>query len=271
MQKLSFSLVISGAGTNGPLEVGAIAALYDSGLVPDSLIGTSAGAITSGLLALGKKPTDLKGIVLGADFKSLIDYQWWSMIGRWTLASNRNVLAWLDEITTGQEMQDVQIPLVTISGNLVTQKPTYWRSHEVPTMPLSNAIYASMAIPFIFPPYLGEYVDGGTVDNLGINEVPANMKGLALMVVEAGGVGPITGPIDQAGRLLSMMLSANVEQAQALASTRQIPVIPLNAGNKGFMDREMTQSEKSSLYQRGYEVAQAWIESEAGKAWLTQH
>ncbi len=264
-----FTLILSGAGTNGPLEVGAVYALYEEKLFPSYFVGTSAGSITAAMLSIGKQPSNLKDIVFDADFRMLIDYQWLSVIGRWTLASNRNVLAWLREITENKMMVDTHFPLTTVSGNLTTQKPFYWRSREFPTMPIHKAVYASMAIPFIFKPYLGEYVDGGTMDNLPVNEVPRHGKAIAFLVTESGGVGPITGPIDEAGRILSMLLEANEYQAKALAASRKIPVVVLRAGHRGFLDRDMSLSEKSELWYHGYRAVKDWLKSEEGLRWKT--
>lgn len=42
------AFVLSGAGNRGPLEVGALRALLEQGIVPDLMVGTSAGAINAG-------------------------------------------------------------------------------------------------------------------------------------------------------------------------------------------------------------------------------
>ncbi len=257
----------SGAGTNGPLEVGAWAALWNAGYRPNSLECASAGSIVGALLALGKTPSDLKHIVMNADYASLINYAPLSIIGRWTLASAANVRAWLREITEDQIMADCQIPLTTVSSSLATQKPVYWRSHEVPQMPVWQAVYASMAIPFIFPPYLEEYVDGGVLDNLPVNQLPNSGRRLALMVTNHTPTGKPSGPVDEALRLLSMMLSANEEQACALAASKGVPVVKLDAKNMGFLDREQTPVQKVTLWQAGYNAVETFLATESGIRW----
>lgn len=264
---INIPAAISGAGTNGGAEVGAVAALADNGIQITRPVGTSAGSITAALIALGRTPAQCKQIVLDADYAELIDYSYLTVPGRWTAASNKNVIAWLREITEDQAMEDCAIPLVTVSGNLVTQTPMYWRSWEVPKMPVWKAVYSSMAIPFIFPPYLGEYVDGGTMDNLPVNQLPTMRKRLALAVTSFTSGEPVSGPVDQALRLLSMMLEANVMQSEAYAKSLGIPVIKLDVGRRGFLVRDMTRSDKETLYQIGYSAVTEWLGSAEGKAW----
>lgn len=46
------AFVLSGGANRGPLEVGALQVLLERGIVPDMLVGTSAGAINAALLAI---------------------------------------------------------------------------------------------------------------------------------------------------------------------------------------------------------------------------
>src|SRR3954469_4732604 len=45
------AFVLSGAGSRGPLEVGALQALLEAGIQPDFIVGTSAGAINASYIA----------------------------------------------------------------------------------------------------------------------------------------------------------------------------------------------------------------------------
>jgi NTE family protein len=52
------AIVLSGGGAKGDFEVGAVRALYDRGIVPNILVGTSVGAINATKLAEGEDPAD---------------------------------------------------------------------------------------------------------------------------------------------------------------------------------------------------------------------
>ena len=266
----AIEIAISGAGTNGAAEAGAVAALEDLGYPVRFSVGTSAGSIVAALVALGVPGRQMKQIILAADYAKLIDYQPWMIPFRWSLASAANVQAWLREITDGQQMRDCQIPLTTVSADLVEQRPVYWRSAQVPEMPVWQAVYSSMAIPYVFPKWLDRYVDGGTMDNLPVAELPGRGKRLALLATETSGTGPVQGPMDEAGRILSMLLSANVDQAKVYARAMGVPVVALPCDNLGFLDRHQTRNEKLGLWQAGYQAVMRLMESQEGKAWAAQ-
>lgn len=52
------ALVLSGGGAKGDFQLGAIRALYDAGLIPSILVGTSVGAINAAKLAEGEDAAD---------------------------------------------------------------------------------------------------------------------------------------------------------------------------------------------------------------------
>lgn len=53
---MKFGLALSGGGAKGAAHVGVLMALYEQGIVPDVVAGTSAGSIVAGCLAAGMTP-----------------------------------------------------------------------------------------------------------------------------------------------------------------------------------------------------------------------
>ena len=258
---------LSGAGTLGSLEVGAVSALW-SHTRPVALVGTSAGSIVAGLIALGHSPSSLYNIVIGADYSRLIPFNEWLAPVRGYLASNRNVIAWLKEITDNQLMSDCQIPFTAICSDLNTGKARTWDSWLLPDMPVWKAILCSMSIPQVYPAWQGRYMDGGMVDNLGINYLPGKHKRLGLKVTEHTRIGPVRGLIPQVEREVGMMLGASEADMILLAKASGIPIIRLPAGNLGFLDTGMTSAQKIGLYQRGRDAVAQWMGAPEGDAWL---
>ena len=262
-----YASAYSGAGTLAALHVGATAAIWEHAR-PDYLGGTSAGAIVAALIALGKTPSDLKTIVLDADYGRLIPMNPWLAPFRGYLASNRPVIAWLRELTEDQTMGDCQIPLVCITSDLWTGRATVFSTKDNPDMPVWQAVLASMSIPDVFPAWQGRYVDGGVMCNLGVQYLPAGMRRIGFRIVEAGKTGPVEGFVDEQERLIGMMLSASESDLVALGKVTGVPIVDLPGKNLGFLDRGMTASEKRWLYQAGFMAVQEWLESAAGKEWL---
>ena len=261
------AFAISGAGTLAGLHVGAVAALWPH-TRPKSLDTTSAGSIVGACMATGRQPSEMHQIVTGADYARLIPIDWLEAPLRGYAASTRNVIAWLRDLTRDQVLGDCEIPLTCITSDLWTGRATTFSTEANPDMPIWQAVLASMSIPDVFPIFERRYVDGGVMCNLGIPYLPKTGRRLGLRVVEANPVGPVGGWIDEQERLVSMMLSASESELVMLGKVQDVPIIDLPGGNLGFLNRGMTAAQKEGLYQTGYETAQAWIESPAGKEWL---
>lgn len=260
-------VVLSGAGTLAPILVGAVNALASHDITPRALVGTSAGSIVAALWALGYPPTDLRRIVYALDFQKMLPFNEFLAVFRKYLASNRPVRRWLQKVTFGRTMADCEIPLTCITTDLTLREAVGHSTQNNPDMPVWEAVLASMSIPDIFPVFRGRFVDGGVMDNLGVNFAPPGMRTIALQVQEKGRTGPITGFLDEQERLVSLMLAASEDCLVSLGKARKIPIVRLDAGDYGFLDRDMTLGQKEDLYQRGYVTVSAWLESEKGKEW----
>jgi predicted acylesterase/phospholipase RssA len=251
---------ISGAGTLGSLEVGAVSALW-SVTRPSALVGTSAGSIVAGLTALGHGPADLYDIVISADYAKLIPMNKWLAPFRGYLASNRNVISWLREITDNQTMADCRVPFTAICSDLNTGKARTWDSWLLPDMPVWEAILSSMSIPDIFPAWQGRYVDGGVLCNEPTAYLPGKNSRIGLRVVEKNKVGPVDGFIDMQTRLIGMLLSSGEDGIISIDKLERIPLIDLPAGGKSFLDTGMTREQKIMLYQAGFNATMGFLKT----------
>jgi NTE family protein len=55
----SIGIVLSGGGSKGIAQAGALQFLSEKGIEPNCIAGTSAGAIVGGLYAFGKSPEEI--------------------------------------------------------------------------------------------------------------------------------------------------------------------------------------------------------------------
>ena len=256
------AFALSGSGTLTGLHIGALAAFYDRGIKPNFLVGTSGGSIVCGLLSLGYTPHDLRAIMLEANFAKLIPYNELLVPFRHYLANNKNVIAWLKELTHEQSMMDCKVPFSAVTTDLYSMSSVAHSTlnKEDVHLPVWQAIIASLSIPDVFPMFKGRYVDGGIAMNLPVAHLPAGAA-YALRVTERTKTGPITGWVDEQERILDMMLTANEQESVLLAKARSIPVINLPAGGLGFLDRGMTKAQKASLYATGYNTVAKFLSS----------
>lgn len=255
------AVATGGAGLLGGCEVGAHQALLDFGYIHGDLSGTSAGSIVSGVLACGKTPAECYDIVTTADYKKLIDYNILGLLlgVRKSIANSSYVKDFLKDITGNMLMGDVKIPLKTITSDTWEQKIHCWSSHMYPDMPVWEAIYSSMAIPYVFDKYMDRYVDGGVLANLPVDYLDHQYPRIGFNVHEHSQTGPLNGWLSEAGRLLSMMLSSNVKTVEVWAKATNVPIVQLPAGKLGFLDRNMTIEQKKELYQWGYNAVSEFL------------
>lgn len=256
--KPKISICLSGAGTLASLHVGAVnevLRVYD----PNELVGTSAGAIVIACIAMGMTGLQMKEIVLSADYGKLIPFNRVLAPFRKYLASNRNVRAWLNDLTEYQFLGDLTTKVTFITTNLETGSIETFTNASHPDMPIADAVLASMSIPDVFPLFDHKYADGGIWCNLGVQYLPKEGNRVAFRVVEANATGPITGFIDEQERLISAGLSASEWTDVQLAKSLGIPVVMLPGGNVGFLNRGMTRTQKLELYQKGSLAARDWL------------
>ena len=262
------STASSGAGYLIPIEAGAWAALMERFDIRE-VAGASAGSICSALVALGHTGDSLHALVMATDFAEMLKWRVW---GCWNgLASNEPLHAWLDSVTIGQSMVDTTLPLTCVCSDVVTQKGWAFTSRSTPEVPIALAVLASAAIPFVYPAVRWQdkfLVDGGVLNNLPVDRLNRSNKRLGIMVDESVKTGPVGGKLDEASRLIGMMLSANEGSREAWAASNGVPIIGLPAGSLSYLDAGMLVAQRETLFQTGYEAVQAWLGSEIGKEWL---
>jgi NTE family protein len=211
LQELRADVVLEGGGVKGIGLVGALVALSDAGYELNRVSGTSAGAVVGSLAAAGLTGTDLRRVALSLDygkFKDPVPIERIPLAGKGLalLQGNgiyhgdyahewvRDALAALDVHTFADlKIDDDSLPperryklVVTVSdltlGQLV-RLPWDYRSVyglDPDTMPVADAVRASMSIPFFFSPVTltnartnvtSTLVDGGLLSNFPIDSL----------------------------------------------------------------------------------------------------
>ena len=171
------AFVMSGGGTRGALEAGALLALFEADIQPDILVGTSSGAINAAYIAT--EPT-LAGACRLADIWTQARQQdffpggWASML--WRLLRGRSLFA-SDALRRSLESHLppgkrrfgdlVGVKLYITAANLNTG--TLYLYGDQPDALLIDAVMASTAHPLAYPPVRfrdWQLVDGGVIANV---------------------------------------------------------------------------------------------------------
>ncbi|MEX1368446.1 MAG: patatin-like phospholipase family protein, partial [Nannocystaceae bacterium] len=178
--KVAFAL--SGGGSLGAVQVGMIRALYERGITPDLVIGTSAGAINASFIA-SHPATVATAEQLTEIWLSLSTFDVFPLRPvRATLALTglRNYLvssgalrSMIAEHLPIARIEDAPIPLIIIATDLMSGEEV-----ELSSGPAVDAVLASSSIPGVFPPVRwGDrvLVDGGVSNNTPL--MPAVLSG----------------------------------------------------------------------------------------------
>lgn len=174
---MTTSFVLSGGGSLGAVQVGMVQALSERGIVPDALVGTSAGALNAVFLAgSGTSPAAVED--LAEVWRSLRTWQLFppdprralrALLGHTdSLFSDRGLRDLVERHLVFDRLEDAPIPVTVIATDLLS-------GHEVALTrgPTVDAVLASCAIPGILPPVAWEgltLADGGLADNTAISQ-----------------------------------------------------------------------------------------------------
>ena len=152
-------LALGGGAARGFAHVGVIQVLEQNGIVPDLVVGTSAGSLVAALYASGRNGAELEQAALRMDEAAITD---------WTLPLfNRGLLRgdalarYVNQQVQGRPIQEMKKPLGIVATDLANGQGVLFQRGDTGT-----AVRASSAVPGVFSPVAisgREYVDGGLV------------------------------------------------------------------------------------------------------------
>lgn len=163
MSKVKIGLALGGGGARGFCHVGVLKILEKHNIKPYAIAGTSMGAVVGGIYASG---ADINEVAKFADELSMIkiaDLNFFSMY-RHSLLKGDKVKKIISNMIRVKRVEDCPIKFTSVSFDLNSGKEIQFKSGD-----LSDAIYASMAVPALFRPLEKNgmrLVDGGVADNL---------------------------------------------------------------------------------------------------------
>ena len=163
------AFVLSGGGNQGVAQVGMLRALFERDIVPDVVIGTSAGALNGAAISYAPNLTGVAQLAavweqLRSDhvFPGGKIHRAWNVVRRGThLFESVGLEALIHHSSPARSFSDLEIPLRVIATDLDS-------GEEVVLVrgPLKPALLASTALPGVFPIVHHDgrrLVDGGVV------------------------------------------------------------------------------------------------------------
>lgn len=213
MKKYKTGLVLSGGGTRGFAHLGVIAALYERGIRPDVISGTSVGAIVGAFIAGGKSPEEILKIFHKGWFFKYTNLHI-PLDGMLKLNGLKEVIQ--NEISY-KNIEDLPVPFFVSVSNLNSGKVEYKNKG-----PLDKTILASSSIPVLFSPVEidgQKYVDGGLLDNIPVEPIKNSCEQIvAVNISPLNSREKFKNLIQIATRTFYMSVNANMNEVKKYSS-----------------------------------------------------
>jgi NTE family protein len=154
-------LALGGGAARGFAHIGVIKALEAQGIVPDLVVGTSAGSVVGALYAAGNNGFALNRMALDMDEAEISD---WAvpLFGKSSgVLKGEAIQQYVNRAVRNAPIEKFPIPFGAVATDLKSGKPILFRRGNA-----GMAVRASSAVPGVFQPVkIGErtYVDGGLV------------------------------------------------------------------------------------------------------------
>jgi len=151
------ALVLGGGAARGFAHIGAIKALEAQGIVPDLVVGTSAGAVVGVLYAAGNGGFELQKLALQMEEGQFSD---WSLPDRGVIRGEA-LQNFINRALGQRALEKLPRLFAAVATDLQSGEATVFRTGNA-----GMAVRASSSVPGIFQPVKingREYVDGGLV------------------------------------------------------------------------------------------------------------
>jgi NTE family protein len=179
-QATQFSLVLSGGGLKGLAHIGVFRALEESGLVPDLVVGSSMGSLIAAAWASGMSPAEMQARALKVERRHVFKVAHTDMALRRmhspAVYRREPLETLIASIVGARRFRDVPRRLLVNTVDLGSGRQVVWGSAGSENVSLADVVFASCALPGIFPPRdIGgrHYVDGAIIENLPVRVAAA--------------------------------------------------------------------------------------------------
>jgi len=151
------AIALGGGAARGFAHIGVIKALEAQGIVPEIVVGTSAGSVVGALYAGGYNGFELQKIALQMEENQVSD---WTLPDRGVIKGEA-LQGFINKSLGNRPMEKLSKLFGVVATDLATGEPIVFRTGNT-----GMAVRASSSVPGVFQPVAingREYVDGGLV------------------------------------------------------------------------------------------------------------
>jgi NTE family protein len=160
-RNIRIGLALGGGAARGFAHIGVIKALEAQGIVPDVVVGTSAGSLVGALYAAGYNGFALHKLALQMDEATISDWSVPFFAKATGVFKGEALQSYVDRTVNRVPIERLKIPFGAVATDLNSGKAILFQRGDT-----GMAVRASSAVPGVFQPVrIGEhvYVDGGLV------------------------------------------------------------------------------------------------------------
>jgi NTE family protein len=160
-RKVKIGLALGGGAARGFAHIGVIKALEAQGIVPDIVVGTSAGSVVGAMYASGYDGFTLQKMAMEMDEAAISDWALPFFSKSSGVLKGEALQAYVNKAVHNQPIEKLKIPFGAVATDLKNGQPILFRRGNT-----GMAVRASSAVPSVFQPVsIGghTYVDGGLV------------------------------------------------------------------------------------------------------------
>ena len=239
------AFVLSGGGNQSVAQVGMLRALLEREIVPDVVVGCSAGAFNGAIVA--DSPNLVAIERLEATWESLRGDEVfpggklsraWNLLTRDDhIFSNQGLRAILTQGRLPPTFADLRVPLRVVAADLDTGEEVVFASG-----PLEPALLASTALPGLYPPIGHDgrtLVDGAVVDTVPLSHAFAGPVDRVYVMNVAGDLmdRPIRSPIDVAVRAFAISRKQRFDlEVRSVPESVELVVLPAPVDDRELFD-----------------------------------
>jgi len=160
-RKVRIGLALGGGAARGFAHIGVIKALEAQGIVPEIVVGTSAGSVVGALYASGMNGFTLQKTAMGMDEATISDWALPLFSKSSGVLKGEALQNYVNKAIGNVPMERLKLRFGAVATDLKTGKPILFNKGNT-----GLAVRASSSVPSVFQPVkigANTYVDGGLV------------------------------------------------------------------------------------------------------------